>query len=522
MTHRFRLPLLGVLAIILPLSACAKQNDAQSSPAVISTFAKPDPDASRSVGNQQLEPIANLPDFSPLVDHIGPAVVNIEAKITHKSLQRGMRGRMPDDSQLPEFFKRFFGPGFEMPDAPDPDQDEGEMDALSEGSGFIISSDGYILTNRHVVEGASAVTVKLTDRREFRAKVIGTDGPLDVALIKIDAKNLPVVRIGNSDLLKPGQWVVAIGSPFGLDHSVTAGIVSAVGRSNPYANQRYVPFIQTDVAINQGNSGGPLINTRGEVVGINSQIFSASGGFMGISFAIPINLAINAAEQIRDYGHVRRGMLGVSIGPVDALKAEALKLPDSRGALINDMPNNGAAAKAGLQIGDVIRKVNGKEVVSYSDLPPLIGMLPPGSKVHLDVIRDGRPLQVNVILAPLNERDAEQGRMPQSDGDTPSPNQSTEKLLGVQIENMSAEDGNNEGQAQVGVRITRVVAPWARELQPPLRSGLIILRIGRTPVPNVAAVQRALKNVKQGDVVMLQVSDGQTKTFIAMRAGGGS
>ncbi|TQU30260.1 PDZ domain-containing protein, partial [Xanthomonas perforans] len=203
--------------------------------------------------------------------------------------------------------------------------------------------------------------------------------------------------------LKPGQWVVAIGSPFGLDHSVTAGIVSATGRSNPYADQRYVPFIQTDVAINQGNSGGPLLNTRGEVVGINSQIFSASGGYMGISFAIPIDLAFSAAEQIKATGHVSRGMLGVAVGPIDSLKAQGLGLPDSRGALVNDIPAGSPAAKAGIEVGDVIRAVNGKSIDVASDLPPMIGLMAPGTKVTLDVLRDGKPRKVTVTLAPLQD-----------------------------------------------------------------------------------------------------------------------
>ncbi len=311
------------------------------------------------------------------------------------------------------------------------------------GSGFIISKDGYILTNHHVITGASEVTIKLTDRREFKAKVIGSDEQYDVALLKIDAKNLPTVRIGDSSSLKPGQWVVAIGSPFGLDHSVTAGIVSALGRSTS-DDQRYVPFIQTDVPINQGNSGGPLLNTRGEVIGINSQIFSASGGYMGISFAIPINLAINAAEQIRKTGKVQRSMLGVEIGPIDALKAQGLGLPDSRGALVNNIPPHSPAAKAGIEVGDVIRSVNGKVISSFSDLPPLIGMMPPGTKATLGIIRDGKSLEIVVTLSALN-----QDATVSEDEDDTSPSKpetsANVELLGLQVENLSAAERERSG-----------------------------------------------------------------------------
>ncbi|MFS8137584.1 MAG: trypsin-like peptidase domain-containing protein, partial [Thermomonas sp.] len=240
--------------------------------------------------------VVGLPDFTHLVDEVGPAVVSVEAEIGSKpkvAVQSGQSPQMPDDEQIPEFFRRFFGPGgMQAPGMPGQQQERPR--GVSQGTGFIISSDGYVLTNRHVVDGADTVRIRLADRREFTAKVVGSDEQSDVALLKIAASNLPTLRIGDSKTLKSGQWVVAIGSPFGLDHSVTAGIVSAVGRANPYADQRYVPFIQTDVAINRGNSGGPLLDTRGQVVGINSQIFSNSGGYMGVSFAIPIDVAMNA------------------------------------------------------------------------------------------------------------------------------------------------------------------------------------------------------------------------------------
>ena len=516
MTPRFRNQCLGLLAVAIPLSACAKHEEASPSFAAATQSAH----APASTA----PPVVSLPDFTGLVDQVGPAVVNIEGKITHHSRpgRSSMRG-LPDDAQIPDLFRRFFGPDFQMPRTPDADSDDdGSTEALSEGSGFIIDSDGYILTNRHVVQGTSRVTVKLTDRRELTAKVIGTDEQFDVALVKIDAHNLPTVRIGDSDRLKPGQWVVAIGSPFGLDHSVTAGIVSAVGRSNPYADQRYVQFIQTDVAINQGNSGGPLINTRGEVVGINSQIFSASGGYMGISFAIPIDLAIKAADQIRATGHVHRGMLGVSVGPIDSLKAQALKLPDSRGALVNDMTQNSPAAKAGLEIGDVIRAVNGKDVLAFSDLPPLIGLLSPGAQVNLDVMHEGRLRHLKVTLAPLNETNDQQPVATSGEGRSVTP--TYERLLGIQVRDLQENqaDSHQGGGQEKGVVITKVIAPWARETQPPLTPGLMILRVGYSQIDSVASLNRALSGVKKGQVVMLLVSNGTNRSFIALRAGGGA
>ncbi len=298
---------------------------------------------------------------------------------------------MPDDDEMPEFFRRFFGPG--MPGMPGPQQPGGRR-GVSAGTGFIISTDGYVLTNHHVVDGADEVKVKLSDRREFTAKVVGSDEQSDVALLKIDAKALPALRTGDSRTLKPGQWVVAIGSPFGLDHSVTAGIVSAVGRSNPYANQRYVPFIQTDVAINRGNSGGPLLNTRGEVVGINSQIFSNSGGYMGVSFAIPIDVAMNAVQQLKATGRVSRGQIGVQVQQIDSEQARGLALPDTRGALVADVLAGSPAEKAGIQRMDVIRAIDGVAINQSSDLPPIIGGMAPGTRAKLSVLREGKPRDI--------------------------------------------------------------------------------------------------------------------------------
>ena len=504
MTHRIHTRLLGLLAMTLPLAACA-QNDTPAAPAEQAVAARPATSAPQLV--------SGLPDFTQLVDQVGPGVVNVETVIGPRRSPR-MAGGRPDADQMPEFFRRFFGPDFQMPDeAPDNGPRGRGM-----GSGFVISADGYVLTNHHVIDGAESVKVKLSDRREFDAKVVGSDEQYDVALLKIDAKGLPTVRVGDSNTLKPGQWVVAIGSPFGLDHSVTAGIVSATGRSNPYAEQRYVPFIQTDVAINQGNSGGPLLNTRGEVVGINSQIFSASGGYMGISFAIPIDLAMSAVEQIKKSGKVSRGQLGVVVQPIDALNAQGLGLPDSRGALVNQMVDDSAAAKAGVQLGDVIRSVNGTEVAASSDLPPLIGAMPPGSKVKLGILRDGKQREITVTLTELAEDAARAANAP-ANADEDKPQAGANALLGLEVADLTGAERKQLGlEAGEGVRITRVNSQAAREAR--LAPGMVVLQVGRTAVGSVAALNRELAGYRKGDVVMLLVRSGGNSAFIAVRAGG--
>src|SRR5690606_28950690 len=327
--------------------------------------------------------VAGLPDFTRLVERVAPAVVNIEVVIGPRGGRQAQA--LPDD--MPEFFRRFFGPGMPFPGVP---QDPGSRGGMSMGSGFLISADGYVLTNHHVVDGATEVRVTLPDRRAFTAEVVGSDEQSDVAVLKIDASGLPYLRAGDANAVKPGQWAVAIGSPFGFDQSVTAGIVSAVGRANHYSNQRYVPFIQTDVAINRGNSGGPLLNTSGEVIGINSQIFSNSGGYMGVSFAIPIDVVMNVAEQLKATGQVRRGQIGVTVEQVSADKARGFDLPDTRGALVSDVLAGSAAEKAGIERGDVIREVDGVRINQSSDLPPMIGAKAPGSRVKVTVWREGR------------------------------------------------------------------------------------------------------------------------------------
>ena len=495
-------------AVVLPIATAQSPQDPVAVAPAVQPAQSPAP---------QL--VTGLPDFTGLVDRVGPAVVNIESIVGGRASARSQAqspdGQFPGEDQMPEFFRRFFGPGFQMPG---PDQQPNAPRGRSMGTGFIISADGYVLTNHHVIDGADTVKVKLGDRREFDAKVVGSDAQYDVALLKVDAKALPTVRVGDSNTLKPGQWVVAIGSPFGLDHSVTAGIVSALGRNTGGQEQRYVPFIQTDVAINQGNSGGPLLNTRGEVVGINSQIFSASGGYMGISFAIPIDLAMSAVEQIKKTGKVSRGQLGVVVQPIDALKAQALGMPDSRGALVNQMVEDSAAGKAGVQLGDVIRSVNGTEVAASSDLPPLIGALPPGSKVRLGILRDGKSREITVTLSELAEDAARVANTPGAGGED-KPQVGANALLGLEVADLAAAERKQLGlEAGEGVRITRVNSQTAREAG--LVPGMVVLQVGRTAVGSVAALNRELAGYKKGDVVMLLVRNGGGSAFVAVRAGG--
>jgi serine protease Do len=509
MTARIRTHAMALLAITLPLVACA-QSPSPTAPAAQVAAAPRAPAAPL---------VSGLPDFTNLVEQVGPGVVNIETTIVRSNRQARGAGPGPGDDEMPEFFRRFFGPDFQMPGQPGGEDEGPSIRGRGMGSGFIISPDGYVLTNHHVVADAGEVKVKLGDRREFTAKVIGSDQQYDVALLKIDGKNLPTVRVGDSNSLKPGQWVVAIGSPFGLDHSVTAGVVSALGRNTGGPDQRYVPFIQTDVAINQGNSGGPLLNTRGEVVGINSQIFSASGGYMGISFAIPIDLAMSAVEQIKKTGKVTRGQLGAVVQEIDGLKAQAMGLPDSRGALVNQIVPDSAAAKAGVKIGDVIRTVNGAPVNSWSDLPPLIGAMAPGSRVTLGVIRDGKPRDLSATLTALAEEVQGNARSPSAGNDTAAPQTGANALLGLEVADLTAPQRKQLGlETGEGVRITAVKGEGARDAG--LSGGMVILQVASTPVGSVETLNRALSGYKKGDVVMLLVRTGSgNSAFVAVKAG---
>lgn len=379
---------------------------------------------------QALVANAQLPEFTELVEQVSPAVVNISTRQAIPTQATAVPPQMlPDLEGLPPIFREFFERSIpQLPQGQAPRQRQ----AQSLGSGFIISGDGYVLTNNHVVADADEIIVRLSDRSELEAKLVGADPRTDVALLKVEGKGLPAVRLGRSEVLKVGEWVLAIGSPFGFDHSVTAGIVSAKGRSLP--NENYVPFIQTDVAINPGNSGGPLFNLDGEVVGINSQIFTRSGGFMGLSFAIPIDVAMNVAKQLKAGGKVNRGWLGVVIQEVNKDLAESFGLDKPAGALVAQVLENGPAAKGGLQVGDVILSMNGQPIVVSADLPHLVGTIKPGARVTLDIVRGGARKKLDLAVGALPEEGEALAGAAGQEGPARSSNR-----LGVTVVDLSAE-----------------------------------------------------------------------------------
>ena len=459
--------------------------------------------------------VTGLPDFTRLVEQVGPAVVNVEAKHKAKQVRMQQRQGLPDDPDMPEIFRRFFGPGMPFPGAPDVMRPGG----TSLGSGFIISADGDVLTNQHVVDGADEVRVKLSDGRVFDARVVGTDKQSDVALLKINATGLPSLRLGASSAVRAGQWVVAMGSPFGLDHSVTAGIVSAVGRSNPASGQGYVPFIQTDVAINRGNSGGPLMDTRGDVVGINSQIFSNSGGFEGISFAIPIDTAMSAVKQLKATGRVSRGKLGVMMQAVTADSARAVGLPDTNGALVSDVESGSGAAKAGVQPMDVIRSLNGTRITDPGDLAPIVGAQAPGARVQLGVWRNGREITLPVVLGSLSAATTDLGDDAPMTPDSRSPAPSPRNALGLRLQDLDADDRRQLGlKPGEGVGIAAIQGSAARDAG--LRPGDIVLGVGRTRVGTADALDQALGKAGKGDTVMLLVQRQGGQVYVPVTVGG--
>jgi serine protease Do len=438
--------------------------------------------------------VKGLPDFTALVDHYGPAVVNvavIEKRHNVSSDEEEEGGQIPDPLQ--DFLRRFG----QQPRGVQPP-------SRGEGSGFIVTSDGYILTNAHVVADASDVTVRLTDRREFTAKVVGVDRKTDVAVIKIQAKSLPIVRIGDPSKLRPGEWVVAIGSPFGFDNSVTAGIVSATSRALP--DGAYTPFIQTDAAVNPGNSGGPLFNMAGEVVGINSQIYSRTGGFMGISFAIPIDVAMNVEDQLIHTGHVERGRIGVVIQDVNQALADSFGLDRPRGALVSQVEEGAPGAKAGLKPGDVILGVNGKTIERSSQLPSLIAALKPGSRADLEVWRDKGSHQMPIQIAELKE-----GRVNTSFSDS-SPKTGSAKL-GLSLRPLSAEERRAAG-VDGGLLVEDVEGPALRaQLQP----GDVIVGVNGSKVKSVEQFDDAVG--KSGKSVALLVNRGGQTLFLPLHSG---
>lgn len=445
-----------------------------------------------------------LPDFSPLVEQYSNAVVNVSS-VTKAPRNAALPfqgqtpyGELPDEAQ--EFFRRFFGAPPQG--GPGPAQKRASM-----GSGFIISSDGYVLTNNHVVEGADEITVRLRDRREIEAKVVGTDPGTDLALLKIDGKDLPVVKLGNSDRLKVGEWVLAIGSPFGFDYSVSAGIISALNRSLPNEqNQNYVPFIQTDVAINPGNSGGPLFNMDGEVIGINSMIYTRSGGFMGLSFAIPISVAMDVVGQIKEKGHVLRGWLGVSIQEVNRDLAESFGLERPAGALVAAVVPDSPAAKGGLQAGDIILKVDGTPIEFSADLPHLIGRKRPGSTAALEVVRNGKQINLKVKVGELPsepEKLAQQGGAAQP-----------QNRLGIVVGDLTQEQ-LRELEIPQGIVIEEVVDGVGAAIG--LRPGMVITAIANKPVKSAAEFNLIVKSLPANRLIAMRVLRDGVPLFVTFK-----
>lgn len=455
--------------------------------------------------------VSGLPDFTALVERVGPAVVNI--RTTERRPSRGVRPEM--DEEMQEFFRRFFGtPPGEMPGQPPgpPGGAPGEGGPIEEeqqrgvGSGFIFTHDGFVMTNAHVVDGADEVYVTLTDKREFKAKLIGADRRTDVAVVKIEAASLPYVKIGDVSQLKVGEWVMAIGSPFGLDNTVTAGIVSAKARDTG----EFVAFIQTDVAINPGNSGGPLINLRGEVVGINSQILSRSGGFMGVSFAIPMDEATRVADQLRATGRVVRGRIGVQIGEVTKDVAESLGLGRAAGALVRSVEVGGPADRGGVEAGDIITRFDGKPVEKSSDLPRMVGGTKPGNKSTLQVLRRGSARDLNVTVAEI-EPDRRIAAVPESKA-SPAPS-AVAGAMGLVLANLS-EDAKRELKLKGGVRVEAVDGAAQRA---GLREGDVILAVANNEVLDVKQFDAVLAKIDRSKPINVLFRRGEWAQYALIR-----
>ncbi len=434
--------------------------------------------------------VVGLPDFTALVEQYGNAVVNVRMERTTPTAAPAPGPQVPDP--FSEFFRRY-GP------APQPEQ----MPQRGQGSGFIVSADGVILTNAHVVDGATSVIVKLSDRREFEATVVGVDRQTDVAVLKIDAENLPAVKVGNPERLKVGEWVIAIGSPFGLENTVTSGIVSAKARGLPDSN--YVPFIQTDVAVNPGNSGGPLFNMKGEVVGINSQIFSRTGGYMGLSFAIPIDVAMNVKTQLVENGKVTRGRIGVNIQEVDQALANSFGLSKPRGALVSRVEPGGPADKAGLRGGDVILGVNGQEITQLSQLPSRIATLAPGTNATLQIWRDGAQRDVEVRIGALEADQVAVANAPSGTADG---------KLGLAVRELTAEE-RKALKAEAGLVVEKVQGPAARA---GIQAGDVILALNNTPLKSPEDLRKMVEKA-EGKTVALLIQRRDTRTYVPVQIG---
>jgi len=445
-----------------------------------------------------------LPDFTDLVEDTSKAVVNIST--TQKVKSGGMQlpegieiPNLPEGSPFNDLFKHFFGEQGGGRGAPPPHESK------SLGSGFIISKDGYVLTNNHVVKDADEIIVRLADRRELKAEVVGTDDRSDVALLKIKADNLPVAKIGKSEQLRVGEWVLAIGSPFGFDYSATAGIVSAKGRALPREN--YVPFIQTDVAINPGNSGGPLFNLDGEVVGVNSQIYSRTGGYMGLSFSIPIEVAMDVARQLKQNGKVSRGWLGVLIQDVTLDLAESFGMSKPQGALIARVMPGSPAEKAKLQVGDVVLTFNGKDIDRSSSLPPVVGSTPVGKRVPIKVMRDKRTQTLWIELGELPDKDKQIAKAAES-------KVASDNRLGVKVADLTSEQRKELG-LEGGVLVDDIGEGAAADSG--IRQGDILVRINGTLIKDVGQFEKMIKKLPTGKSVPVLIQRRGGPIFLALK-----
>ncbi|MBP6404705.1 MAG: DegQ family serine endoprotease [Proteobacteria bacterium] len=452
--------------------------------------------------------VRGLPDFTELVEQVGPSVVNI--RTIEKSRGNAAQGGGQMDEEMQEFFRRFFGqplPGVpRQGPRPNQPQDEERERPRGVGSGFILTPDGYVMTNAHVVDGADEVLVTLPDKREFKARIVGADKRTDVAVVKIEAAGLPAVKVGDVNRLKVGEWVMAIGSPFGLENTVTAGIVSAKQRDTG----DYLPFIQTDVAINPGNSGGPLINMRGEVVGINSQIYSRSGGFMGISFAIPMDEAIRVSDQLRATGRVSRGRIGVQIDQVTKDVAESIGLGKPQGALVRSVESGSPADKAGVEAGDIIVKFDGRAIDKATDLPRLVGNTKPGSKSTLTVFRRGGSRDLSVVIAEL-EADKTVAKAPEKEVKPRA--SAAAQSIGLAVSDLT-DAQKKELKIKGGVKVDAATEGAARA---GIREGDVIVAIGNTEVGNLKEFEAAVAKADRSKPVPVLLRRGELATYLLIR-----
>ncbi|BDG02325.1 DegQ family serine endoprotease [Anaeromyxobacter oryzae] len=489
MTSRWKKPAAVATALVAAVATgYLSHGRALASPADVARDAPSTP--TRAAPDSKPAPTAAVPDFSAIVQRYGPAVVNVSTTGSVKSAAGSPFGQLDPSDPFYPFFRQFGAPG-----------QQGRAITRGLGSGFVVAADGVILTNAHVVAGANEVKVKLTDKREFPARVVGVDKASDVAVLKIDAKGLPTVRLGDPSRTKVGEWVLAIGSPFGLENTATAGILSARGRSLPDGG--YVPFLQTDVAVNPGNSGGPLFDSRGEVIGINSQIYSQSGGYMGLSFAIPIDLAMNVEQQLLAHGKVTRGQLGVTIQDVNQSLADSFGLPGPTGALVSSVQPDSPAARAGIQPGDVILSLNGSPVSGSSELPPAVAALRPGTEAKLEVFRDGHRRDVEVRVG-----EAESAGATAAGGADASHGK-----LGLAVRPLSPDERRQVG-VDAGVVVEGADGPAARAgIQP----GDIVLAVNGTHVKSVEQLRSLVD--RAGKHLALLVDRGDARIFVPVDLG---